>query len=302
FRLRVCLREIDTSVRLEVFPTARSIMKSITASDTLVLRFLGIVVAASLAGCSHAPTGWPKAQAGRAERIHHGYIYYMDGAGGGTAKVNYAEGVQKGFLAAGYRGGGEMFSWELGKGLMADQDASVKYKRAEAKKVAAKIAQRAKAYPGVPLGILGFSAGTAEAIFALEYLPDDVQIDTVVLLGTSISRDYDLTKALRHVKGHVYMYTSTHDRMLGFLMPFSGTADRKFDDPGAGITGFVLPAGATVETRQLYAKKLVPIAWTARLEKDGDYGHHFDNVKMEFIRDHVAPLFMGRQVPGQKGR
>jgi len=86
--------------------------------------------------------------------------------------------------------------------------------------------------------------------------------------------------------------------MLGFLMPFTGTADRKFDDPGAGITGFVLPAGATPETRKLYAKKLVTIAWTAQLEKDGDYGHHFDNVKMEFIADHVAPLFMGKPVPG----
>ena len=86
--------------------------------------------------------------------------------------------------------------------------------------------------------------------------------------------------------------------MLGFLMPFTGTADRKFDDPGAGITGFVLPAGATAETRKLYAKKIVTIPWTAKLEKDGDYGHHFDNVKMEFIRDHVAPLFMGKPVPG----
>lgn len=28
------------------------------------------------------------------------------------------------------------------------------------------------------------------------------------------------------------------------------------------------------------------------LERDGDYGKHFDNVKMEFIRDHVAPLIM----------
>ena len=45
------------------------------------------------------------------------------------------------------------------------------------------------------MGLLGFSAGTAEAIFALEYLPASVQVDTVVLLGTSISRDYDLTEA-----------------------------------------------------------------------------------------------------------
>ena len=275
-------------------------MKTFSIFKVSACCIFSIALTVFIAGCASKPTGWPKPQADRAERIHHGYIYYLDGAGGGSAQENYAEGVQKGFLAAGYHGAGEMFSWETGKGLMADQDASVKYKRSEARKVAAKITQHAMANPGVPLNMLGFSAGTAEAIFALEYLPETVQIDTVVLLGTSISRDYDLTKALKHVKGHVYLYTSTHDRMLGFLMPFTGTADRKFDDPGAGITGFVLPAGATAETRKLYAKKLVTIAWTAQLEKDGDYGHHFDNVKMEFIRDHVAPLFMGKPVPGMR--
>lgn len=128
------------------------------------------------------------------------------------------------------------------------------------------------------------------------------EVDNVVLLGTSISRDYDLTKALKHARGRVYLYTSTHDRMLGFPMPLSGAADRKFHDPGAGIKGFILPAGATAETRKLYAEKLVTIPWTAELEKDGDYGHHFDNVKMEFVRDQVAPLFMGRSVPGQQKR
>ena len=146
--------------------------------------------------------------------------------------------------------------------------------------------------------MLGFSAGTAVAIFALEDLPETVQVNEVVLLGTSISENYDLTKALRRVRGHVYIYTSTHDRMLGFLMPFSGTADRKFDDPGAGITGFTLPKGASAETRQLYKEKIVTIPWTAKLEKDSDFGRHFDNVKMEFIRDHVAPLFIGKPVPG----
>lgn len=273
-------------------------MKTRSASRVFVRRFYHVALAMFVVGCAGKPTGWPKAQADRAERIKHGYIYYLDGAGGGTAKENYAEGVEKGFLAAGYRGAGEMFSWETGKGLMADQDASVKYKRSEAKIVADKIARHAKEYPGVPLGVLGFSAGTAEAVFALESLPESVQIDEVVLLGTSISRDYDLTNALKRVKGHVYLYTSTKDRMLGFLMPFSGTADRKFGDPGAGITGFVLPKGASASTRKLYAEKLVTIPWTARLEKDGDYGKHFDNVKMEFVRDHVAPLFMGKRVPG----
>ena len=273
-------------------------MKAFPTFKVTARCFLGIALAVFAVGCASKPTGLPEQLPDREARMHHGYLYYFDGAGGGTAKKNWSEGVKDGLLAGGYPGAGEMFTWETGEGLIADQDASVKFKRSKAKEAAARIRQHVKANPAVPLDMLGFSAGTAVAIFALEDLPETVQVDEVVLLGTSISRDYDLTKALKRVKGHVYIYTSTHDRMLGFLMPFSGTADRKFDDPGAGITGFVLPAGATAQTRELYAEKIVTIAWTAKLEKDGDYGHHFDNVNMEFIRDHVAPLFTGKPVPG----
>jgi hypothetical protein len=132
----------------------------------------------------------------------------------------------------------------------------------------------------------------------MEALPEMAQIDTVVLLGASLSHDYDLTKMLKRLKGKMYVYTSTHDRMVGFFMKFSGSADRKYHDAGADIHGFVLPNGATDETRRLYAEKIVNIKWNKEFEKDGDRGHHFDNVKMEFIRDQVAPLFMGKRVLG----
>ncbi len=263
-----------------------------------ITRLLTTLLAVCAIGCVSKPVGLPEQMPDRAQRIEHGYLYYFDGAGGGTAKKNWAEGVKDGLLAGGYPGAGEMFSWETGDGLLADQDASVKFKRAKAKEAAARMIRHVNEYPNPPLDVLGFSAGTAVAIFALEDLPESVQVNDMVLLGTSISRNYDMTKALRRVKGHVYVYTSTRDRVLGFLMPFSGTADRKFDDPGAGITGFTLPQGASAETRRLYAEKIVTIPWTSKLEKDGDYGHHFDNVKMEFIRDHVTPLFLGKQVPG----
>lgn len=262
--------------------------------------FVAVALATFASGCATKPVGLPKPLPNREARMKHGYTYYLDGAGGGTAKANWAEGVKEGMLAAGYPGAGEMFSWEEGKGLVVDQDASVAYKRSKAKELAVEIQKQKAAFPDAPINLLGFSAGTAEAIFALEYLPDNLQVDQVVLLGTSISRDYDMTKALQHVKGKLYIYTSTHDRMLGFLMPFSGTADRKFNDPGAGITGFVLPKGANDQTRKLYADKIVTIRWTKELEADGDYGRHFDNIKMEFIRDHVAPLLMGKPVPGMK--
>lgn len=225
-------------------------------------------------------------------------MFYFDGAGGGTKKSNYAAGVVEGMLVAGYQGAGELMSWETGKGLMADQKASVEYKREKAKESAAKIRRYMQDHPGAPVGLLGFSAGTAEAIFALESLPESAPADHVVLLGTSISRDYDMTEALKRVKHKLYIFTSTHDQMIGTMMKFSGTADRKFNDPGAGIKGFVLPAGASAATRQLYAKKIVTIPCSDDFRKDGNKGHHFDNVKKEFIRDHVAPLLMGKPVHG----
>ncbi|MEI6536603.1 MAG: hypothetical protein WCN98_14755 [Verrucomicrobiaceae bacterium] len=262
----------------------------------LIRSALGLLLVASFSGCASKPISDLKYRADRQERLTHGCTFYFDGAGGGTKKSNYALGVVDGMLAAGYHGGGEIVAWETGKGLVKDQDASVAYKRSKASAGAASIRSYQKSHPSAPVGLLGFSAGTAEAIFALESLPKTAPVDYVVLLGTSISRDYDMTEALKRVKGKLYIFTSTHDRMVGLMMKFSGTADRKFHDPGAGIKGFVLPANASEATRKLYAEKIVTIPYSKEFLKDGDKGHHFDNVKMEFIRDHVAPLLMGRPV------
>ncbi len=255
-----------------------------------------LLAAITVSGCASKPVWEPGYQADRGERLERGCIFYFDGAGGGTVKSNYAAGVVAGFQDAGYPGAGELMSWETGKGLMADQNASVEYKRAKAKESAAAIQRYREEHPEAHIGKLGFSAGTAEVIFALECLPETSQVDHVVLLGASLSRDYDMTEALKRVKHKLHIITSPHDHMLSIAMPLSGTADRKFHDPGAGIKGFVLPDNATEETKRLYAEKIVTIPYSDDFRKDGDKGHHFDNVKEDFIRDHVAPLFMSDKV------
>lgn len=257
---------------------------------------LVLLIAAICAGCASKPISDLAYRSDRKQRLTRGCVFYLDGAGGGTKKSNYAAGVISGMLDAGYTGAGELLAWETDKGLVKDQDASVAYKRSKAKLGAAKIQAYQNAHPGKPVGILGFSAGCAEAVFALEALPETPQVDRVVLLGASISRDYDMTEALKRVK-KLYIITSTHDQMLGTMMKFSGTADRKFHDPGAGIKGFTLPVGASAATRQLYAEKIVTIPYEEDFRKDQDKGHHFDNVKEDFIRDHVAPLLMGKPAP-----
>jgi len=256
---------------------------------------LGLALTILATGCTGLPTQMPD----RPSRMPRAYVYYLDGAGGGTAVKNWAEGVKDGLLAAGYPGAGEMFSWETGRGLIVDQYASVKYKRSKAAEMAKRVQEYRQAHPIAPVSFIGFSAGTAVAVFALEALPETCQVDNVVLLGTSIGADYDLTQALKRVRNRLFIFTSTKDGMINVLMAFSGTTDRKYDEAAAGAKGFLLPAGATEETRNLYAEKVVTIPWRKEFERDGDHGRHFDNVKMAFIRDHVAPLVMGKASAGQ---
>lgn len=269
-----------------------------SAATDVFIRVLALCAVAAISGCATAPAWHPdESDAARQSRLSWGCAFYFDGAGGGTARANYAGGVMRGLRDAGYPGEAEMMAWETGHGLFADQVASLPYKRGKAARDAKKIRAYCEAHPGAPASLLGFSAGTAEVVFALECLDHNANIDHVVLLGASISRDYDMTKALKRVGGKLYIITSTHDRMLGIAMPFAGTADRKFDDPGAGIRGFVLPRGASAATRKLYAEKIVTIAYEKEFRKEKDRGFHFDNVKEGFIRDFVAPLLMGR-APG----
>jgi len=85
--------------------------------------------------------------------------------------------------------------------------------------------------------------------------------------------------------------------MLGFLMPFTARRTGSSMTRVRGSRALGPAQGATAETRKLYAQRSSHCL-DCELEKDGDYGHHFDNVKMEFIRDHVAPLFIGQAGAG----
>lgn len=264
--------------------TRDSRMAALALASALILPFL--------AGCGRTMTMLPDTP----ERLARGHLYYLDGAGGGGL-TNWSGGVKEGLLAAGYDGGAEMFGWETGLGVVADQDAGADYKRARAAEVARRIEEYKKLYPSAPVSLIGLSAGTAVAVFALEALPADAPVDTVVLLGASIGADYDLAQALRRVRNKLYIVTCGRDVVLGFLVPLVGTADRQSVEAAAGLNGFTLPAGATEETRRLYREKVVTIAWTRQLDPTRDCGTHLDNVSMEFIRDHVAPLLRQTKPP-----
>lgn len=247
---------------------------------------LAIVVLTTVgAGCSQQMPD-------RAERMTRGYIYYFDGAGGGGLFSNWSGGLRKGMLDAGYNGAAEIFRWNTGLGVLADQNASVDYKRGKASECAARIQKYSKQYSGAPVTLIGLSAGTAVTVFVLEALPVSCPVENVILCGASISADYDLTRALQRVRKRMYVFTSERDGVLAFLVPIAGTADRQSGDvPSAGLRGFQMPVRPSAETRAQYAK-VAYIRWTPEFERYGDFGGHTDALKAPFVQHYMAPLVM----------
>jgi pimeloyl-ACP methyl ester carboxylesterase len=247
----------------------------------------GLLLLVLIAGC--ATTG-----AGRAERETRGYIYYLDGAGGGGI-TNWAGGVRQGMRDAGYDGAGEMFTWQTGLGVVADQTVNNRYKRDKARRLVDKIVQYQQQHPGAPVTLMGLSAGTAIAVFTLEELPASTQVDSVILLSGSLSATHDLTKALRHVRDKMYITTSQKDLVLGGLMQLSGTADRGAGTTATiGVQGPQMPPGTSAETRSLYTSKLVVIPWKQEFARYGNSGKHTDTVKAPFVARYIAPLVKTR--------
>jgi hypothetical protein len=243
------------------------------------------VVGSLIFGCSMNRWGQ-----GSAER--YGVVYYLDGAGGGSLLANWGYDVGGGLSAAGYPGALVNYSWQTGLGPVVDQEASVGYKRWRAAGLARKIVEHTDQYPGTDVSVIGLSAGTAVAVFALEALPQDRQVHDVFLLASSMSAHYDLTAALRHVQNQVYVFTSDSDPVLGVLVPLTGTADREFcGHCAAGLRGFHIPPGASNESRRLYAKvRSIPVGFDRAM--DEDYGGHTQTVSLSFVRDRIAPVLI----------
>lgn len=216
-------------------------------------------------------------------------VFYLDGAGGGGLLTDWGAGVREGLRLAGADAEFRQFVWQTGLGLAADQMASLDYKRERAAALAKEITALRRSAPRRPIHVVGLSAGTAVAVFALEALPDGCAIDTLVLLGSSLSSHYELSPALAHVD-RCYVFVSREDRVLSMLVPLAGTADReRCGACSAGLLGFHWPPQADPHRAQLYSR-LENIDWRPEFAAAGHFGGHTDAVNASFVRAYVAPL------------
>ncbi len=148
------------------------------------------------------------------------------------------------------------------------------------------IAAHAAADPDSPIYLTAHSGGCALAVWALEKLPADVKVRTVLLIAPAISPGYDLSAALRHVDGKMYVFASTLDVVVLYTgTKLFGTMDG-VKTASAGFAGFVQPSGAD----PLLYQKLVQLQYRHDWARYLDFGDHIGGMSRPFAHAVLAPL------------
>ena len=165
--------------------------------------------------------------------------------------------------------------------------------REQAQKVAELITNAAREQPGRRITLSTHSAGAGIAVWALEQLPDDVKVDSVLMLAPALSPQYDLTPALRHVSGKLYSFYSPYDgAVLGLGTKMFGTVDGVKTE-AAGKVGFTRPP--TADPQQY--EKLAQIPYSSTWMKLGNIGDHIGSMSRPFAREVLAPVLLTGVVP-----
>jgi pimeloyl-ACP methyl ester carboxylesterase len=214
----------------------------------------------------------------------HNVLLHLPGVAG---ELPIDRDLIRGLKAGGYDGETEIYDWtEADPGLSALW--SRRRNEREAQRISEKIIQIVKNDPTVRITITAHSGGAGLAVWALQRLPENVHVQTLLLLSSALSPGYDLTTALRHVRGSVYAFNSEYDSfVLGAGTRAFGTIDGVRTE-AAGKVGFVMPDGGDA---QQYAKLMQPPfdrAWM----KYGNLGDHIGMLSGEFAKRVLAPLVM----------
>lgn len=223
----------------------------------------------------------------------HEKTFYLDGAGNlGFGK----ETVPLGLADGGYQGQLDHFIWTTYMGLLMDQ-VSYSHNRRQGQRLADKIEDYLDHHPGAQVNIIGLSAGSGVAVFALESLGPNYHVNEVIMLSSSLSADYDLSRALRRLSGGLWCFWSPNDPILRGVVPVVGTVDRANTTYVAGVTGAKPPPGASRETRDLY-RLVHNIRWYSEGTGVGPLQfRHAGTTARSFIRDLVAPILVGTAPP-----
>jgi len=182
----------------------------------------------------------------------------------------------------------ELYDWTLPLGGLVNQCA-IERNHTMAGQLAERIHEYGQQFPGAPVFLIGHSGGTAIAIWAAEGLPDGESIDGIVLLASSLSPDYDLSRALCSTRGGIVSFYSSQDSaLLGAGTILIGTMDGEHVE-SAGKVGFTAPSDGA---GQAAYRKLHQIPWVANMAETGHTGGHFSCLAGDFVSAYVRPFVL----------
>ena len=259
-------------------------MNQRTWGTGLLVVLSGLLVLAT-SGCS-----WlhPDPNAGTLagnDRMDRGIVIVLPGIEG---KSYLNKQIRDGLADGGVTTGILIRDWTLGKALALVSEMWEGRARDQAADLAQYIHGYRLLHPTAPVMLVAHSGGCAVAVFTLERLPVGANVDAAVLLAPSLSTDYDLSAALRHVDGTVYSYYSNRDvALLGVGTFIFGTVDRSHS-AAAGNKGFTVPR----QSADLYAHKLKQIPWDPEMVMAQNSGGHTDWANQLFVREYVAPKIL----------
>ncbi len=221
-----------------------------------------------------------------------GKVFFVGGAGALGNVVGTFD-VPRGLRAAGYKGALETFGWQsIVGGTLRDQ-MDRNRNRSEARRLAKRIQNYLDHHRGRTVSLIALSAGTGIATWALEALPVNYSPDTVVFMSSSLSREYDLSNALRRVNRRLHVFYSERDPVLRYMLPVAGSVDREFLSQNiVGLRGVAVPANAPPATGDLYRLRVRNHPYQDSYAEYGYFGMHADSVSASFIQHVVAPLIL----------
>jgi len=212
------------------------------------------------------------------------YHIHLPGIGGYRS---IDRGMLRGLQEAGFDAEFEPYDWTGSDTGLAALLASKRH-ITESAHVATMITEAYRAHPGAKFTVSAHSAGAGIIVWALEQCSPEVKIDDLLLLSPALSPKYDLSKALRHMRGHAYVIYSPYDvAVLGIGTNMFGTVDGVKTD-ASGKVGFAKPQGAD---DQQY-KKLVQVPYDSDWVRLGNIGDHIGSMSRPFAREILGPLLL----------
>ena len=238
---------------------------------------LGAVLAA-LVGCNAQPYVTE-------ERLERGLVIVLPGIEGRSI---FNESICHGLDAGGVDWAIELYDWTSPLGPLYNLRAQAE-NRIKATVLARRVAKYQRKYPRRPVVLVGMSGGGAIAVWTAEAMPAARRVDGIIMLAPTLSREYDLSRALAlSRRGAVSFYSALDWIFLGVGTTVYGTMDARHA-PSAGSAGFAVPAAG--RRAELY-HKLHQISWKGEMVLTGHAGGHLTSGSAVFVARYVAPFVL----------